>query len=207
MYSPTRNRGNIAEDLVAAYLESGGYKINARNYLKKWGEIDIVASKYEKIYFIEVKSLFLGAYLMNEFENSGSWKTHVSHETDEFQETASESSNQSVSPSHPGSHSRGEIMKEWKSGREESEGSHTRQGVEGSRETESDSVDTREIFDPVWNMTSKKKKSLSRVINSYISERFRDETPDFQIDLVSVSLDCSKKIGYIKRIENIVLET
>lgn len=171
MYSPTRNRGNIAEDMVSTYLESNGYSIDARNYLKKWGEIDIVASKNRKIYFVEVKSVFLNTFFMSELENSGSWGLAVSHETGELQENMSEYSNQSV-----------------------------------SRETEDDSMKTRETFDPVWNMTSKKKKSLSRVINSYISEKFRADIPDFQIDLISVSLDCSQKIGYIRKIENIILE-
>jgi putative endonuclease len=33
-----------------------GYSILERNYTKKWGEIDIIAQKNEKRYFIEVKS-------------------------------------------------------------------------------------------------------------------------------------------------------
>jgi putative endonuclease len=34
-----------------------GFRVVFRNYLKKWGEIDIVASKGEKTCFIEVKSV------------------------------------------------------------------------------------------------------------------------------------------------------
>ena len=34
-----------------------GFSILDRNYTKKWGEIDIVAEKDNKIYFIEVKSV------------------------------------------------------------------------------------------------------------------------------------------------------
>jgi putative endonuclease len=34
-----------------------GFVINDRNYTRKWGEIDIVAEKEGKIYFIEVKSV------------------------------------------------------------------------------------------------------------------------------------------------------
>jgi putative endonuclease len=49
--------GKIGEDCVCKYLEKLGYKIIDRNYLKKWGEIDIVAVKNNKIYFIEVKSI------------------------------------------------------------------------------------------------------------------------------------------------------
>lgn len=43
---------------MARFLEaSRGYKIVERNYLRKWGEIDIVAEKDKILHFIEVKSL------------------------------------------------------------------------------------------------------------------------------------------------------
>ena len=34
-----------------------GFSILERNYTKKWGEIDIIAEKSNKLYFIEVKSV------------------------------------------------------------------------------------------------------------------------------------------------------
>ncbi len=49
--------GQIGEDFACKYLEKNGYKVIERNYLKKWGEIDIVAKKGKKIHFIEVKSV------------------------------------------------------------------------------------------------------------------------------------------------------
>lgn len=49
--------GKIGEDSACIYLESKGYRIIERNYLKKWGEIDIVTMKNKKIHFIEVKSV------------------------------------------------------------------------------------------------------------------------------------------------------
>jgi putative endonuclease len=49
--------GKIGEDCVCKYLQKLGYKIVDRNYLKKWGEIDIVAVKDKKIHFVEVKSV------------------------------------------------------------------------------------------------------------------------------------------------------
>lgn len=52
-----RKIGDIGEEFTARFLEKRGYKIVERNYLKKWGEIDIVAQNKDGLHFIEVKSL------------------------------------------------------------------------------------------------------------------------------------------------------
>ncbi len=49
--------GRIGEDCACKFLEKRGFKVVDRNYLKKWGELDIVATKAKKIHFIEVKSV------------------------------------------------------------------------------------------------------------------------------------------------------
>ena len=49
--------GEIGENLAEKFLVKHGFSILDRNYTKKWGEIDIVAEKAEKFYFIEVKSV------------------------------------------------------------------------------------------------------------------------------------------------------
>jgi len=49
--------GQIGEDEACQYLEKNGYKVIERNYLKKWGEIDIITKKSNKLHFIEVKSV------------------------------------------------------------------------------------------------------------------------------------------------------
>ena len=49
--------GQIGEDYACEYLKRNGYKVIDRNYLKKWGEIDIIASKAKKLHFVEVKSV------------------------------------------------------------------------------------------------------------------------------------------------------
>lgn len=49
--------GKLGEDLACRFLVKHGYEILERNYLKKCGEIDIVAKKGDEIHFVEVKSV------------------------------------------------------------------------------------------------------------------------------------------------------
>ncbi len=58
MYSEKRNFGNLGEDIAAQKLESMGMRILERNYLRKWGEIDIVARGTDgNLHFVEVKAI------------------------------------------------------------------------------------------------------------------------------------------------------
>jgi putative endonuclease len=52
-----RQVGDIGEDVVCKYLDTKGFRVLERNYLRKWGEIDIVAEKGQLLSFIEVKSV------------------------------------------------------------------------------------------------------------------------------------------------------
>jgi len=52
-----RKTGNLGEDLACRFLMKHGFDIIERNYLKKCGEIDIIAEKESKLHFIEVKSV------------------------------------------------------------------------------------------------------------------------------------------------------
>ena len=49
--------GEIGENVAVKFLMKHGFSILERNYTQKWGELDIVAEKSGKIYFIEVKSV------------------------------------------------------------------------------------------------------------------------------------------------------
>lgn len=49
--------GRIGEDMAENYLKNKGFDILCRNYLKKWGEIDIVTRRTNKIHFVEVKTV------------------------------------------------------------------------------------------------------------------------------------------------------
>jgi putative endonuclease len=47
--------GDRGEDLAAQYLESRGYSLVARNWRRRWGEIDLIALKGGIMIFCEVK--------------------------------------------------------------------------------------------------------------------------------------------------------
>lgn len=49
-------KGALGEKLAAIYLEQHGFRLICQNYRKKWGEIDIIATKEKEIHFVEVKA-------------------------------------------------------------------------------------------------------------------------------------------------------
>ncbi|MFA7252356.1 MAG: YraN family protein [Candidatus Paceibacterota bacterium] len=55
----TRKRkvGDVGENITCRFLVKHGFRIIGRNYLRKWGEIDIIAQKDKKLHFIEVKTV------------------------------------------------------------------------------------------------------------------------------------------------------
>jgi putative endonuclease len=61
MKTTKRATGDIGEEVVCKYLINKGFSVVERNYLRKWGEIDIIAQKSiggaKKLYFIEVKTV------------------------------------------------------------------------------------------------------------------------------------------------------
>ncbi len=52
-----RKIGDIGENVCCSYLEKRGFRIISRNYLKKWGEIDVIAEKGGTLRFVEVKTI------------------------------------------------------------------------------------------------------------------------------------------------------
>lgn len=58
-----RRIGDIGETISADYLKKKGFEIVSRNYLRKWGEIDIIAKREDVLYFIEVKTRVSNFYI------------------------------------------------------------------------------------------------------------------------------------------------
>ncbi len=52
----TQTSGKLGEDAACHYLKKKRYQILERNYRKRFGEIDIVAKKDNRIAFVEVKA-------------------------------------------------------------------------------------------------------------------------------------------------------
>lgn len=69
-----RKLGDIGEDVACVFLKKRGYEIVERNYLRKWGEIDIISRKGGKLHFIEVKSVTHATSGYRPEDNMHPWK-------------------------------------------------------------------------------------------------------------------------------------
>lgn len=56
MQDNRKTLGTHGEELVVNWLQNNNYKIEARNYRKKFAEIDIIATKQDLVVFVEVKA-------------------------------------------------------------------------------------------------------------------------------------------------------
>lgn len=72
MPSQKREFGDLGERIAEGYLMRKGYTIVEKNYLKPWGEIDIIAKQDRMLVFCEVKTRdaknvehFLAEYSVN----------------------------------------------------------------------------------------------------------------------------------------------
>lgn len=145
--------GRIGEDVACKFLTKHGFKIIERNYLKKWGEIDIIAEKSGILHFVEVKTVsvsFSKNCLPRSDSPSGESATGVSRENI------------------------------W----------------DISRETDE--------YRPEENIHSWKVKRLSRVIQTYLLEKKREDK-EWQFDMLAVFLDLQNKEAKIRFSENIIL--
>ena len=56
MLNASQQFGRLGEAIAVRHLKQNGYRILARNYRNRFGEIDIVARQGETIVFVEVKA-------------------------------------------------------------------------------------------------------------------------------------------------------
>ncbi|MBI2051122.1 MAG: YraN family protein [Parcubacteria group bacterium] len=55
MGSPTQNLGSRGEDIAAWYLVKAGFRILARRFQNRFGEIDLIAEEAGQTVFVEVR--------------------------------------------------------------------------------------------------------------------------------------------------------
>jgi putative endonuclease len=58
---PRHTLGSLGERLAAEHLERLGYRVLARNYRTRFGELDLVATDEEVLVFCEVKTRRVGS--------------------------------------------------------------------------------------------------------------------------------------------------
>ena len=66
MASPKKIIGDSGEDFAAAHLESHGFRVVARNFRTRMGEIDVVAQDARYLLFVEVKARKAGSMVAAE---------------------------------------------------------------------------------------------------------------------------------------------
>jgi Holliday junction resolvase-like predicted endonuclease len=64
-----RKIGDIGEKIAGRFLVSMGFEIVGWNYLKPWGEIDIIVKRKGKIHFVEVKTVSIAGFVAHETPN------------------------------------------------------------------------------------------------------------------------------------------
>jgi len=69
--------GRLGEDIACNFLINKGYIVILRNFYTKFGEIDIICSKSNELFFVEVKTRS-NSILRNYPENAVSYKKQQS---------------------------------------------------------------------------------------------------------------------------------
>jgi putative endonuclease len=59
----TKEVGNLGENVACEYLRRHGFTIRDRNYVKKTGELDIVAERDSTLCFVEVKTVLVHNFI------------------------------------------------------------------------------------------------------------------------------------------------
>lgn len=194
--TPKQIIGQIGENIAVKHLKKLGYKILDRNYRKKWGEIDIIAEKNESkslfqrvfkakkiLHFIEVKSVS-----PRKATELPYW---VSHETS-YTSKAFQLKPVSIE-TLPMGNQKTFHMKRFKPAVSSRKATLLPYGV------------SHETMAPEENITSWKKKRLSRAIRTYLAEKKVSYETEFKIDVIAIFIDLNNKKAKIRFTENVII--
>jgi Holliday junction resolvase-like predicted endonuclease len=175
-----RKTGDLGEKIAGRFLVSRGFEIVGWNYLKPWGEIDIIIKKKSKIHFIEVKTVKVRGAIARVSPTSAI-ATAGKQETkpDFFSKIKAFVLDKEPCP----------------------EMTFTIKEV--SQETEKEGV--VDEYRPEDNLHPWKLKRLKRAIQSYLAEKRMSEEDDWQFDAVTVRINEEEKIALVEYLEDIIL--
>jgi Holliday junction resolvase-like predicted endonuclease len=193
MKTEKRKIGDIGEGIAARFLMKRGFSVIERNYLKPWGEIDIIAKKKGKIYFVEVKTVsHLPAIAL---AKAGGTFSSVAPAFAKASQGEHETPNGAFSCFCAG------FRKKYFTG----SGAYEIFDVscepfeKGSHETETDR------YRPEDNLHPWKLERLKRTILTYLEEKGIGEEGNWQFDAICVYLNEKDKTAQVERLEEIVL--
>jgi putative endonuclease len=87
--SDKNKTGSYGEEITATWLMKHGFSIIEQNYLKKWGEIDVVAKKEGKIHFVEVKTVsYETKQALKKAVSYGTWRPEENAHPQKLQKVA-----------------------------------------------------------------------------------------------------------------------
>ena len=69
MKSELRKIGDVGEEIASKFLMKHGFTILERNYLKPWGEIDLVCQKEKTLHFVEVNAALVDSIVNRETQH------------------------------------------------------------------------------------------------------------------------------------------
>ncbi len=197
--------GDLGEGITCNYLKNKGYSIIETNYWKPWGEIDIIAQKRGVLHFVEVKSTTNNAELTRNYTEQT--QKNVIRETQHNRKNSFMNNIFTKLRAKKGKVSR------------ETENSNKTKSVDVgrlqtgnekvSRITSNKKSKEKKIFDehrPEDNLHPYKLKRLSRVIQTYLTQKDPNSQLNWQFDVAIVEVSLKNKQVRVKYMENIVLE-
>jgi putative endonuclease len=187
-----RKTGDIGEKIAGRFLVSKGFEIVGWNYLKPWGEIDIIAKRKGKFHFVEVKTI-----RVREIADKGlSLRSEGKYENRRFSSLTSDRQRDL-----------GEQFRFWQQTCKTflSDTLSQPEMAYDIRETSGDEENHVDEYRPEDNLHPWKLKRLKRAITSYLSEKRMSEEDDWQFDAVTVRIEEKGKTALVEYLEDIIL--
>lgn len=186
MKTEKRRKGDIGEGIAARFLMKRGFAIINRNYLKPWGEIDIIAKKGQMIYFVEVKTVSYLPAVVSPKEGLpcvALAKQGVTHET-----------TNGIFPRFCA-----ELRKKY----------YTGVGVydihDVSCEPFPDGSHETDRYRPEDNLHPWKLERLKRTIQSFLEEKGIGEEEEWRFDAICVYVNEKDKTAWVEWLEDVIL--